>query len=256
MILFKKIVYRLLCNSFTNKIIEFLFGKSIPDIRWRRYAFNLTDIGRNHSIYASVFWGFYESSEIRFVEKYFKGNLDVIEFGGSCGVVTSHIVSKLNQNKKLISVEANKQLRLVWEINTQRHNTKLAEIELVNKAIHYDSVEVNFYISRNTTESSSKKNDVNNSNSFIIPAITLKEIIDLYKVNEYILVCDIEGSEIQILLNENDAFKFCQSIIIELHSTVHNGISYSISQLENLILQKGFKRISNHGPVYYFEKAK
>ena len=92
--------------------------------------------------------------------------------GGSCGVVTAHLVSPLQSDKKLISVEANKKLRTVWEKNTKRHNNNNAELILLNNAIHYGSETVSFQISNNTTESGTFKQGDINSNVIEIAAIT------------------------------------------------------------------------------------
>ena len=115
---FKKIAYKILCNNITGSIILFLFKDRIPDIRWKGFSFSLDDEIVTKTIIASVFWGFYEGAEIRFAEKYFNGTKDVVEMGGSCGVLTAHLVSPLQSGKQIISVEANKKLRAIWEKNT------------------------------------------------------------------------------------------------------------------------------------------
>ena len=40
-------------------------------------------------------------------EKYLDGNLNLIEFGSSIGIVSSHIARKLKSGTKFIMVEAN-----------------------------------------------------------------------------------------------------------------------------------------------------
>ncbi len=250
----KKLLYNLLCNKLTGWFILFIFKDNIPDIRWKGYVYNLRKANMRQSTIASIFWGFYESTEIRFVEKYFKGNMDVLELGGSCGVVTSHLVSKLDKNKRLISVEANSDLQIIFKENTQRHNNNSVEIILINKAIHYEDDTVTFYISSNTTESSALNKIDTKSNTVQIPAVTVGNIIDIYRLNEYILVCDIEGTEIQVFLNEKSSLKFCKAIIIEFHDTIYNGILYSTEHLRDIVRSKGFVLIENYGHVHYFEQ--
>src|SRR5687768_4025361 len=111
----KQIIYRLLCNNITGNLLHFFFPKNIPDIRWKGFAFNINDSGMLKQHVASIFWGFYESAEIRFIEKYVDGKMDVIELGASSGIVSAHIVRKLNPSAKMICVEGNSNLANTWK---------------------------------------------------------------------------------------------------------------------------------------------
>lgn len=59
---------------------------------------------------ASLFWGLYESAEVRFVKEHLRPDLDVIEAGSSIGVVSSHVAKRLRPGRKLICVEADHRL--------------------------------------------------------------------------------------------------------------------------------------------------
>jgi FkbM family methyltransferase len=251
----KKAFYQLLCNKLTGSLIVFLFKDKIPDIRWKGYAFTLRDTQIPASITASIFWGFYESAEIRFAEKYFRGNMNVLEMGGSCGIVSAHLVSKLHVGKKLISVEANSNLRAIWEENTRRYNHNASTLILLNNAIHYGSDAVAFHISGNTTESSAVNESKSNVNTIQIPAITLSKIVDVYQPGDYMLVCDIEGAEAAVFLNEDAALVSCKAILIELHTTTYKNVMYPVEALKKIIESKDFHLIDSHGPVFYFERS-
>ena len=60
-------------------------------MRWSGYSFNVSPREMPKRIIASIFWGFYESAEIRLLNKYFKGDSDVIECGASSGIVSAFI---------------------------------------------------------------------------------------------------------------------------------------------------------------------
>lgn len=250
----KKALYKLLCNRAVGEIVVFFFKERIPDIRWKGFCFTFKGANIPSGIIASVFWGFYESAEIRFAEKYFKGDMDVIELGGSCGVVTSHLVSKLLLGKKVISVEANADLAEVWKENAGRKNYNKEELVLLNNAIHYGTNIVSFHISNNTTESG-KVNEVKGNMRIVkVPAITLNEICSRFNLTEFTLVCDIEGAEVEIFINENESLNTCRALLIELHPSEYKGTNYTYRMLEELILSKGFTLRDKEGPVYYFEK--
>lgn len=250
----KKIIYKLLCNKITGGIIAFIFRNRIPDLRWKGYSFSVKGAGVSKTIIASIFWGFYESAEIRFAQKYFKGDTDILEFGSSCGIVASHFASKLKENKKYIAVEANNGLLEVLKNNLLHYKTDGTEIIILNNALYYGAENVSFLVSNNTTESHIVNGQNLTGTTVEIPAITLTHIVDRYHLANYTIVCDIEGAEVEILLNETETLNFCRYLFIELHSVQYAETVYTIDSLKNLIESKGFILKDQHGPVCYFEK--
>ncbi len=73
MMMIKRFIFKLLCNSVTGACIRRLWGSRVPDLRWKGFRFNLTDTMIAPRFVASVFWGFYESAEIRLIENTFLG---------------------------------------------------------------------------------------------------------------------------------------------------------------------------------------
>ena len=67
-----------------------------------------------------IFWGFYESAELRLIRKHLPATLDVVELGGSLGVVAAHIGQRLEPGRQLISVEANPALIEALRTNITR----------------------------------------------------------------------------------------------------------------------------------------
>ena len=250
----KELSHRLLCNDLSGSVIRAFCKNKIPDIRWQKFQFDITDAGMSNSMAASIFWGFYEAAEIRFVQKYIKGDLDVIELGASCGVVSSHILSKLSPKNRLISVEANKALQSTWLTNTDRHNVRKSFKTLLNCAIYYDDDHVSFNISNNTTESSIAKGSIQSSSVMIVPARKLSSVVEDFKIKNYALVCDIEGAEVGILLNDAEVFSNCRLLLIELHSTEYRNTLYEVELIKDLIIAKGFNLTDRHGNVFLFTK--
>ena len=249
---FKKIVFNILCNNVSGSVIKAIFKDRIPDIRWANYKFDTTGSGMRNSIVASIFWGFYEGAEIRFVEKYFSGDTDVIELGASSGIISAHILSKMKQDKTLVSVEANSRLSGIWKVNSGRHNVHSARAFLMNNAIHYDSKNVLFGISDNTTESRLINDAEQAGKTENIPAIKLHTVVDEYKMNDYSLFCDIEGAEVEILLNDKYALSKCKNIFIELHEAFYKQQLYSVNTLKAMIIDSGFELVDQYGHVYFF----
>ena len=232
-----------------------LYKNRIPDLRWKKFRFAVDPRYVNKSITASIFWGFYEGAEIRLIEKYLDGASDVIELGGSIGVVSSHILKKIKRGKKLITVEANPMLLQVINENLRRHKAADSEFKILNKAISYRSEEVFINITDNNTEStiSSEKGTV--KTGIPVAATTLTNIIREEQIADFALVSDIEGSEIEFLLKDGEALKKCRQLFIELHDTSYDGIDYSVDALKELLQTRHhFTLKDQHGPVCYFER--
>ena len=249
-------IFSLLSNNVIGSIILFLFKEKTPDMRWPGFRFNLKNDFVSKKNIASVFWGFYESAEIRFIEKYLNETTDVIELGSSLGVVSSHIVSRLCVGQKLICVEANPNLVRNIEENIKRANKQGCTVSVINKAIGYHSKKVYLQLSSNNTETRVSGADDKSDQSICIETSTLQQIVNDNLTGNYTLVCDIEGSEIELLINDEAVLKKCTYLFIELHDTIYNTINYTVKQLRELIVSKhGFKEKDSYGNVYYFVKS-
>ncbi|HKP32090.1 MAG TPA: FkbM family methyltransferase [Chitinophagaceae bacterium] len=248
----KSFIYKVACNNVTGTIINKIYPKGIPDIRWKGFKFLINSKKVSKRIAASIFFGFYESSEIRFIHKYYKGDSDVVELGGSLGIVSSHIGSLMKSGRKHIVVEPNPFLISVARKNIERHSH--GDFNLINAALHYSSEKARLAITTNNTASQLVTSLNDDGKIFEIDSLTLGSIVEKEKLTNYSLVCDIEGSEIDFLLNDKEALQNCNQILIELHDTQYNGTAYNVEKLKNLILQAGFTQIDNEGPVYFFRK--
>lgn len=177
------------------------------------------------SIKASLFWGFYESPEIRFVQRYLRGDLDVIELGSSIGVVSAHIARKLNPDRQLICVEPNPYL-----LDQIRSNLALnapnARYRIVHGAIDYSpgrqgGVELEIGARNLGSRVASLAGDARPTTT--VPAVTLSAILAANDIESYALVADIEGAEAALLEHEEAALARCRQLIIELHATTVGG---------------------------------
>ena len=251
---FKNFIFRFCCNKVTGTIISKIFSNNIPDLRWLNYRFLINPQKVNKKIAASIFFGFYESSEIRFVHKYYSGDSDVIELGGSLGIVSSHIGSLMKPDRKHIVVEPNPFLISVAKKNIEKHSK--GNFKLINAALNYSSQKSRLAITTNNTANHLVAEMTGDGKIFEVDSLTLGSLVEGEKLTDYTLVCDIEGSEIDFLLNDAKALASCKEILIELHDTRNNDTFYSIADLKTLILKSGFKLVENEGPVFVFRRQK
>ena len=182
-----------------------------------------------------MFWGFYESAEIRFIEKYLSSDFDVLELGGSIGVVSSHIRARLGKDRRLISVEANPRLIDCLRINLMSHRTHDTGYVIINCAVSYDVESVHLALSDNNTETKVFKSKPNLSSAVAVAARTIESIIQEQRLNDYVMVADIEGSEVEIFIHETQSLVRCKQLFIELHDTVYSGQSYSVNEVAEMI---------------------
>jgi FkbM family methyltransferase len=201
----------------------------------------------SYSTIASLFFGFYESSEIRYVKKYLRTDLPIIELGTSLGVISTYC--RVVNNNKLICVEANPTLIPAIEKNFQLN--KIQDYTIINAAIGYSN---KMFFERGADNVSGRLSAEFNERSIEVKMISLSAVLNDYNVGDYILICDIEGGEAQILQHDPASLKNCKQIIIETHEGEYNGLQFWPASLKNSILNLGFTLVDEYGPNYVFKK--
>lgn len=249
----KKFLFKILCSKALGKFIYWVNKGRIPCVRWKGFRFVMPKEYSSYMNHASVFWGFYESAELRLINKYLSPNLPVIELGGSLGIVSSHIISRLKQPFTI--VEANPMLIETIRSNTENYNHHHVTVQIVNKAISYSGNSVSFAVSDNNTESSiidRSETGVNNRNIISVPATTLTALAR--EIPSFTLVCDIEGAEVELLLKDREALGKCRYLFMEVHKTSFENNNYTQKDVVELLQQQGFQLKEHDGHVVYMEK--
>jgi FkbM family methyltransferase len=141
--------------------------------------------------------------------------------------------------------------------NVRNHGQRDANFILENCAISYSGGKVSIRITGNNTET--KITDSNSvsagGQSVSVPARTLDSIVKEHNLRGFTLVCDIEGAEIDVLLNETECLSQCNALFIELHDTRSGEKKYSVDDLVRIITEKHHFAIAHsHSPVFYFVK--
>ena len=249
----KRRVFRALCHPWIGLWIYRVFKGRIPNIRTgKRFIMPLNYC--NFSNHASVFWGFYESAEIRLINRYLSPHFPVIELGGSLGIVSSYINSKIAGQRHIV-VEANPFIISTIENNLLALNESRPNCaEVINAAIGYKGEETFISISSNNTESK-VVSDGQQSNHVKVFTINLEQLIDRLDGQPFTLVCDIEGSEIELVHNEPKAIEKCKWIFMEIHAGFYESRIHTIEETLDKILNLGFTIKAKDGNVYYFERT-
>lgn len=243
----KKIAATFLCHPLMGRFIDLAFGGRIPFSGARIEV----PYGGDPRVTAALFWGMYESAEIRFVNVYIDGLRDVIELGSSLGGVASHIAHALLPGRKLICVEANPHLIELLRRNLSR-NAPHAATEVVHGAIDYSGLgEVELAIGDSNLSSHLGAG----AQVIRVPSVTLAGILDASGFDDYCLVCDIEGAEAAMVHIDSEVLERCGLLIIELHDVFYGGVLHSPSTLIELIERRTRLRlVARYGAVCTFVK--
>ena len=204
------------------------------------------------SIKASLFWGLYESAEIRFVRKYLRSDLDVVELGSSIGVVAAQVGRKLQPERQLVCVEANIELLELVRLNVAR-NSSHVRTTVIHGALDYQA-------SGSVTRLRLGDRNIDSSitddpGGEAVPIVTLAGILSQQQIGDYVLVCDIEGAEAGILEIEKQALARCQQMIIELHASSYRNRTVTVDGMCQALRQRhGFVLRDYYGPVCVFDR--
>jgi FkbM family methyltransferase len=194
---------------------------------------------------STLFWGIYEKEEREFIKKYIKPDDSVLELGGSIGVVSCIINKRLSDGSRHTVVEANPLLVPLLKSNRELNGCKF---DVVNSAISYTGQQV--FFSTNGHFLMGAVADEHSSSTLTVPACSLA---DVWKstIDNAVLVCDIEGMEIEVVANESDFLrKRFSKIIMETHPD-----SVGIDKTKDMITslkEIGFEQIESQVSVLVF----
>ena len=233
--------------------LKCIFRDSIPT-GYGRY--NATDSCVSPEIVARMFFRFYERAEIRLVSHHLPPHSDVIELGSSLGLVSLSIASRLAAGRRLVCVEANPHLLECLARNAQEHMRHLS-FELVNAAVDYSgSPRTVFRVSEDTLGGAVSIEQAGDTTGALVnvPVATLGDIHRRAGLEDFSLVCDIEGSEVGMIMGDGQLLsQHCRLLIIELHVTSWKGRRYEPAEVLKLLERiDGFKHISSFRNVHAF----
>lgn len=240
----------LICNPAIGGLLEKVYRNRIPG-HGLIIDTNNTCISKTSK--AKVFWGIYESAEVAFVNNYLQPGFDVIELGGSIGLVSSIIRKKLSDAERLVIVEANPYLIESIKSNLTI-NAPDKNYQICPKAISSFDGFISFQVKSENTSGRIQLAQ-KTKNCLDIPTISLSKLLLEYKYdNSFVLVSDIEGAEAEIIYKDIDSLKRCQLILIELHETEIDNKHVSVQNMIDIIQENGFILKDRYGNVCLLEK--
>lgn len=196
--------------------------------------------------------GDYEEAERQLVAAHLPPDLPVVELGGSLGVISAYIGSRLNEGVPCRIVEANTALVDVCQrnANSARQN---GGSEVVNAAIAYGADEITFAASENVHASKVAGPD---GEGIMVPTTTLEEQVHAVGGLEgYALVMDIEGMEYELFQNEQNVLSRCEFAIVEYHPDIFARNDRSLDGFMALVEAAGLKPVQTIGSSVALKRA-
>ena len=244
----KKAASAVLCHPLMGRLLGMVFGGRIP----HRGARIEVPRGGDPRVNGALFWGTYESAEIRFVRQFIDGALDVVELGSSLGGVSSEIGRRLRSERRLVCVEANPDLIDLLRRNLAANVPHLQPLVLHGAISHGARPEVDFAIGDSNLSSHLGTAGARTQR---VPALTLGSVVAHARLGDFALVSDIEGAEASLFEHEAAVLQRCRLLIIELHAVRFGGVDHTPDTLIRLIEQRtGLRLRARYGPVCTFTR--
>lgn len=198
----------------------------------------------------------YEREEAAFVMAYLPTSAPVIELGGSLGVVSALIGSRLEAGVPHLIVEANPDLFDICLENASQRGERTAT-EVVQAALSYEGPEVSFTLGGNEHVSrlSSTPKPMKGGRAITVRAVTLAELhARLGKPSGYSLICDIEGAEVAMVENDAEALARAGLIVMETHPAFYARGEAEADAICARVVTLGFTEIAREGNVVVFNR--
>lgn len=196
----------------------------------------------------------YERDEAAMILKHLPRDLPVIELGGSLGIISRLIRSRIDPETRHIVVEANADL---VEICAKNAGSGAADgrTEMVHAAIHHDGPTVSFQIG-DDVHSSSIANVGSTRSVREVAATTLAVVAErLGSKQDYVLVSDIEGAEYPIFEREAEALVDVRMAIVEVHPKIYAERGWSEEKFIALARAAGLNVIDRQADVVVLTRA-
>lgn len=179
----------------------------------------------------------YEQAEADLIRKALRKDMNVLELGGSIGVISTVIRSVIGPSATHVIVEADEALAQVCARNAS-HGADRGRAIVKRGAIDYSGAPHVFFDSGHNAHTGHV--DQNASTGTAVPTITASAAAADLPEGSFALVCDIEGAEYPMIEQDAEVLDRISVIIMELHPERYLSLGGSTEALMNRLLASGF----------------
>lgn len=214
----------------TAEKVAMWYRRTGNTVRLDGCAFELSDLSED--IISLLLRGKYELPERLSVRMFLDPGLAVLELGSCIGVLSCITNRMLKHPDRHVVVEANPNLIGTIQRNASRNRCRLS---VVHAALSYDVSP--FFVSHNMIASGVYAVGT----STHVPRKTLRQLVDEFALDKFTLICDIEGSEVDLVDREGELIaERCPSIIMETHEKLLGALP--VNRMLDRLTRLGFVR--------------
>ena len=201
--------------------------------------------------------GSYEAPERNLIKQIDLKGEQIIELGGSIGILTAILAHKIGSSGRIISVEASNKLSDYSRIWLQKNKIisvvtgfafPVYSLKKLINVVNFDESGSNLTgIVEFQSESSNKLIQDNNENIYDI-----QKLCNQYKINPTFLVIDIEGSERILVEQKPDFPSSIHLILIELHPWIYG--EEIQEKIIEVIIREGFIIAAKASDSFLFKR--
>lgn len=206
------------------------------------------DIKRN------ILKGRYEEPERRLAAKWLDATHPLVELGGAFGIVSGIVGARLGPDTPHIVVEANPALIAFCRLNAAAARPPGAPVTVVEAAVAYGG---NGYAEFWPSDAflGSRLAQGGEAGTIRVPAVTLAKLLVDAGLDEFNLVCDIEGTELELVRNEAATLARCRLAIFEVHPDAFADKGSSEDEFVELLAQVGLDVVDRDANVIVVRNA-
>jgi FkbM family methyltransferase len=214
--------------------------------------------------YMGLIRGRYEAAEISLLRRSFKDASTIVELGSNIGIVAYHaLTERMVPGGQMICVEPNPHSLAALKANTARALKSVdARVSFINAAVGAPQLEqgpapmVDFLARSNLSSGlvSQVAPQQNDKPPLSVPLTSLSDIVRDHNLDEYSLICDMEGGEIPLLYEDGPALKGCTQMLIELHDSALTGKDITPRDMLRRLKMLGFACEDRAANTYYLER--
>jgi FkbM family methyltransferase len=196
--------------------------------------------------------GTYEDAEAALIARYFKPGSTVVELGASLGIISA-VIGK-TAPARLVCVEALPDLAAAVERMLARNCPGVSH-KVIECAIGPEDGQMSFTADETDNMTGKAADSTDGKRTFQVPARRLSTILADEKITgPFHLVCDIEGMEAALFLDDAGALANCAGVILEAHPTEYKGRKFSPDEIFNLCESLGFELVERRRNAAYFKR--
>jgi FkbM family methyltransferase len=194
----------------------------------------------------------YEMAEAEMIRAFLKPGTNVIELGGSMGVISALIRDRIGPKARHIVVEADPVLAEICALNARR-GTAEGITDVVVAAVDYSGAPaVTFAVGKNAHVGHVAGAG---EGGITVPTITLSELASRLPDGPFALVCDIEGAECALFEAERALLQRICLIVVETHPRVFANGEADLHRVNAAITGSGMRLLREMDDVACYARS-